>query len=166
MIISTGAIVYVFVKNQYTFISYLGLVCGFLVLIGSLIIFLSDIKKGVKFDNTSIRIEADTADKKGLLVRRFQHQININYDEIEDIELVSSNKDSYGNTIENVFVKMPNIVFKCKDGKQKAINVYYYNNKQKIMIINEVKKRAMRIGNELKIESGEDLWKKYLQKNK
>ena len=49
---------------------------------------------------------------------------------------------------------MPYIVFSCKNEQKQMINVYYYSKKQVAYIIDEIKNRALLIGNELQIESG------------
>lgn len=166
MSISIGAIAGVFIEEHDLFFVVLVLICGIIGLVVSFTILCLDFKKGVKFDANGIKVEADVADKKGLLVRRFQHKTEIAYSEIDDILLIASDTDSRGRKVEHVFIKMPYIVFKCKDGKQKAINVYYFSRKQKIKIIDEIKQRASDAGNTLEISSGEDMWNDYNQRYK
>ncbi|MDE7167315.1 MAG: hypothetical protein K2O28_00525 [Clostridia bacterium] len=161
LLLSIGAIVGIFIEEHDLFFVVLVLICGIIGLVVSFTILCLDFKKGVKFDANGIKVEADVADKKGLLVRRFQHKTEIAYNEIDDILLIASDTDSRGRKVENVFIKMPYIVFKCKDGKQKAINVYYFNKKQKIRIIDEIRQRALEAGNILNIPSGEVMWNDY-----
>ncbi|MDE6442044.1 MAG: hypothetical protein K2L12_04765 [Clostridia bacterium] len=166
VICSIGAMIYVFVEKEYNLIHCLGLIFSFIgLLLGNIIIIL-DMKKGIEFDDKSLKVAADVADKKGLLIRRFQYKTEVEYSKIEKIILVATNKNSLGQKVNNVFVQMPYIVFICKEGCEKAINVYYFSNRQKIKIINEVKRRAKAEGNNLEIESGEILWEKFYLDNK
>lgn len=61
---------------------------------------------------------------------------------------------------------MPYIVFDCKDGRQNAINVQFYSKKQIIIIIDEIKKRAKLMGNELHIKSGSEILLDFLKSQK
>lgn len=166
LLLGIGGIVAVFIGEHDMIFVVLGLIFSIIFVVVGLTILCLDFKKGVKFDANGIKVEADVADKKGLLVRRFQHKTEIAYNEIDEILLIASDTDSRGRKVEHVFIKMPYIVFKCKDGKQKAINVYYFSRKQKIKIIDEIKQRALEAGNGLDIPSGEDMWNDYSQRYK
>lgn len=132
LLLGIGAIVGIFIEEHDLSVVVLGLIFSIILIIVSLTILFLDFKKGIKFDANGIKVEADAADKKGLLVRRFQHKTEINYNEIDDIILIASDTDSRGKKVENVFVNMPYIVFKCNDGKQKAINVYFLAKNKKL----------------------------------
>lgn len=166
LLLSIGAIIAVFIEDYDLFFVVLGLIFSIVGIIVSLTILCLDFKKGVKFDANGITVESDASDKNGLLVRKFQHKTEITYNEIDDIILIASDTDSRGRKVANVFIKMPYIVFKCKNEKQIAINVYYFSRKQIIKIIDEIKQRAFEAGNRLDIPSGEDMWNDYRQRYK
>lgn len=161
-----GAMTFVFIEDEYNLVNCLGAICGFIALCVCLVILVLDIKKGVEFDEKGIKVAADAADKNGYLIKRLQHKVDIEYKEIKDIILKASMKDSLGHNVEGVFVQMPYIVFICSDGRNKAINVYFYNRRQRIKIVDEAIRRANIAGNNLEIESGEILWKKYYKENR
>lgn len=123
-----------------------------------LIFFFADFKRGVKFDNERISVCADVADKKGYLVRKFQYALNLKYEDIIDITFEFSKNDTRNNKMQNVFVDMPNIVLTLKDGNQERINVYFYNLKQKIKIIDILKSQVEKAGNNLNLTSGKEFW--------
>ena len=63
-----------------------------------------------------------------------------------------------------VFVDMPYIVFHCEDGKEKAINLYYFTRRQRIKIIDEVIARVKKEGRELNVSSAKELIQSYKAK--
>ena len=95
---------------------------------------------------------------------KLQYQVNISYNTIRNISLMTSRKNSIGNKVEMVFVDMPYIVFECKDGAKKLVNVYYYSKKQVVDLIDEVISRASAMGNELHINTGTEMMSLFLRK--
>ena len=55
---------------------------------------------------------------------------------------------------------MPYLVFICKDGRKKRINLYYFSKGQRRKIIREVLLRAAASGNPLPVTSAEELMKR------
>lgn len=157
--LSIATAVLVVIDNKYSYINIIALIVAVPLFVISLIIFCSDFKRGVKFYDNCITVSADFGDKNGLLVRRFQHAIKVQYVDIHKLYVVYSNKDSNSKPVENVFVNMPYIVMECVDGSVKAINVYYYSKKQRINLINEIRLRAEKAGNCIDCVSGEEIWK-------
>lgn len=161
-----GSIIFIIVENQYTLYRILCLTVSILGLIICLLIFCFDLRRGIIFENDRIRVESDLADKNGLILRRFQHKIDVTYTEVQNIFLTASNRDSRGREVKNVFVNMPYIIFECKNGSQKAINVYYYSKRQVIRIIDEFIQRAHEKGNFLCVNSGKKLLEDFLKDKK
>lgn len=151
-----GFIIFGYVNGYLVFDLYSCLIvlAAIIVFIGSTLILISLLKKRIIIKDEVIFVPADIADKQGLFLRRLQHRTIINFKEIEKIYLVATNKDSKNNPVKNVFVSMPYIVFSCKNEQKQMINVYYYSKKQVAYIIDEIKNRALLIGNEIQIESG------------
>lgn len=133
---------------------------SFIFLSVSLFFLIGDFKKGVKFDDKGIKVSADIADKHGLIVKRFQHKLDLKYKDIEDIYIEFSKNDTHNKYVEYVFIDMPNIVITLKNGTDERINVYYYNRKQKVEIVDRLKFEVEKTGQKLDIESGKDLWDK------
>lgn len=102
----------------------------------------------------------------GKNINKTQHKIKINYEEIQDIAIIASNKNSLNTAISH-FATMPYIVFHCKDGSQNAVNIQFYSKKQVIAIIDEIKVRAAIMGNELQnIKTGTEILSDFLQSQK
>lgn len=127
---------------------------------------LSFLVKKIILQDDAIVVHADIADKDGVFLRRLQHETVITYEEIQDIKLDSTNADSNRYPVKNVFVEMPYIVFACKDGTEKLINVYFYSKNQVINIIDEVVNRARAAGNELNLKSGTEILSEFLETKK
>lgn len=166
IISSLVTIILFFVERLFVFYYIIGVIIAFIFFIVSLYFFLADFKKGVKFDDQKIKISADVADKHGLIVKRFQHKLEVKYKDIRDINIDFSKKDTHNKHVEYVFVDMPNIVLTLKDGKDERINVYYYNRKQKIKIIDIIKLQVEKTGQTLNIGSGKEMWDKAYSKTK
>ena len=151
-----GCIIFGYISGYLIFDLYSCLIvlAAIIVFIGAFLIFISFIKKRIIIRDEEIFVPEDIADKRGLFLRRLQHKTTINFKEIERIYLIATNRDSNNNVVKNVFVSMPYIVFSCKNEQKQMINVYYYSKKQVAYIIDEIKNRALLIGNELQIESG------------
>lgn len=165
-ILCSGGIIFCFIEGCLVFDWYscLAVISAIIVFAGSFIIFLSLIKKRIIINDEDIFVPADIADKKGLFLRRLQHRTSVKFEEIESIYLIAARRDSKNNHVKNVFVSMPYIVFSCKDGQKKMINVYYYSKKQVAYIIDEIKNRASLIGNDLQIQSGKEVVSEFIQK--
>lgn len=94
-----------------------------------------------------------------------QHELRIRYDEIENIVMIASNKNSLYKSVSHFF-SMPYIIFNCKNGEQKAVNVLYYSKKQVVEIIDTSILRARENGNDLQISTGKELLRELLENEK
>lgn len=92
---------------------------------------------------------------------KIQYETHIPYRDIENIFLVITEKNSLNKTSRFVFTPMPYVVFDCKDGSQKLVNVYYFSKRQVISIMDETISRAKLLGNDLKIKSGEEIYSEF-----
>lgn len=124
---------------------------------------IEDIKKCIIFNDEEIYV-ANDGTAWGFL-RRLQYEISIRYTDIINIFLTISVKDSKCKTQFGLFTPMTYIVFECRNGKKKLINVYFYNRKQRAAIIDEAIIRAEALGNHLDISSGTEIVKKFYSKS-
>lgn len=97
---------------------------------------------------------------------RIQYETHIKYDEIKNIFMTASNKNSLGQDARWVITIMPYIVFECRDGGQEAINVLYFSKKQAIKIIDLAIERAKALGNDLNSPTGEQILAEFLKHEK
>lgn len=144
-------------KEWYYIISVFG---AFVFLIVSLVIFFADFRRGVKFDTEGIEVKEDFADKFGLITKRFQHELKLNYKDIKDISIEYSTKDTHNRPVKYTIRPMPNIVLTLYDDKQERINVDYYNRRQRVAIIDRLKLEVDKSGKTLDIASGKEMWEK------
>lgn len=119
--------------------------------------------KGVRNTIILTEIEIFVPEHWGNKDNKLQYETHIPYDEIQDIYIITSNKNSLGKTARWIFIPMPYIVFECKEDKQKAINVYYYSKKQVVRIIDEAILRAKLSGNELQLKTGAEILADYME---
>lgn len=150
--LSISAMILIIVEGEYDLFEIFSLILSIPLCLISLFIFCSDFKKGIKFEESSLKVSADVADKRGLLIRRFQHKLEVNYKDIQKLYLIYSSNDSHDKPVNHVFVAMPYICMDCKDGSRQLINVYYYNKNQRMRILNEIKLRAGNVGNLLECD--------------
>ena len=155
---SISAITLIIIDGEYDLISWITIVFSVPILLCSSFIFCSDFKKGVKFEEKSLKVSADTADKRGLLIKRFQYSLEVKYENIQRLYVVYSSNDSNDMPVKHVFVAMPYLVMDCKDGSKQAINVYYYNKRQKAELIDEIILRAKNVGNLILCVTGREMW--------
>lgn len=123
------------------------------------------ITRKIELKDCGVHVAADFSDG-GFFFRRVQHNFNVEYTEIKDIFIVTSNSDSRNKKVDGLFISLPYLIFECYDGRIEAINVYYYGRKQVAKLIDMVKMRAVAQGNDLQIESGEILVRKFIAKEK
>lgn len=97
---------------------------------------------------------------------RIQYETHIKYDEITNIFITASNKNSLGRDARRVMTIMPYMVFECRDGKQKAINVLYFSKKQVIKIIDLAIERAKAQGIDFNSPTGEQILADFRRKEK
>ena len=142
------------------------LLSAIIVGVVSSIYLLSFLKKKIILQDKEMIVCADMADKNGIFLRRLQHKVIISYEEIQDVKLSSVTTDSNGHQVKNVFVEMPYIVFVCKSGIQKLVNVYFYSKNQVVNIIDEIANKARSVGNELNLKSGAEILSAFIEKEK
>lgn len=107
-------------------------------------------KNRIILDNTKIYVPNHWGGKD----YKLQYELHISYLDINNIYLVLSNRNSLNKPLKWATLPMAYIVIDCNDKTQKNINVFYYSKKQVIQIIDEIKKRAELLGNDLHIKSG------------
>ncbi|MGI6768572.1 MAG: hypothetical protein ACOX43_05785 [Bacilli bacterium] len=89
---------------------------------------------------------------------KIQYKVTIYYDEITDINLVKTHTNSSGKRIKRApIIPLTFLEFKCSDGSYKRIFILYFTKKQRIKIINEIKKRMKAVGNYAAINETEKL---------
>lgn len=157
--LSIAAPVLILIENKFGVIDYVAIALSLPLLILNTIVLILDFRKRVVFDAESLTVPEDFSDKKSLIIRRFQYNVNVKYEQIKNLYISFSKNDSNDKPVKNVFVYMPYIVMDCMDGTRKAINVYYYNRRQKIGLIDEIKFRAEKVGNALSCATGMEMWK-------
>lgn len=150
----TGMILLLCLPNyENRFLEYAGILVVIVVMILTAIEFLFCLKRNIELNSTAIIVKKD----KTIIGARLQYEVKVNYSDIQEIGLTISNHDSKNKFVPIVITPMLYIVFNLKNGKQQKINVYYYREKDIILLIDEIKKRAKEIGNELSEETGEQL---------
>lgn len=166
VILCLVAIVFAIKKffNTYDWYYILIFLSAILVGISTFIYLLSFLKKKIILKDNMIAVHADMADKRGLSLRRLQHETSIFYEDIKDIYLCATSRDSDGHQVKYVFVEMPYIVFDLKNGQTKLINVYYYSKTQVTNLIDEVKNKAALLGNDIKISGGREVINNFIYK--
>ena len=97
---------------------------------------------------------------------KIQYETYISYEEIKDIFMTTSTKNSRGENIRFVVTPMAYIVFEMKDNSQKSINVFYYSKKRIIDIIEETRSRISSLGIECQIKSGKEILTEFLNYKK
>lgn len=93
---------------------------------------------------------------------KIQYETHIAYKDIANIFLVITSNNSLNKTAHWVFTPMPYVVFDCKDGSQKLINVFYYSKNQVVKIIDETIARSKETENELEIKTGTEILSDFL----
>lgn len=121
--------------------------------------FCMELKKGIIFEENGIVICSD----KTLVFHKIQYEVKVNYEEIKDMALLASSNNSKNRPVFGCFVQMPYLLLTCKDDSTQRINLYYYNKKQTIWIIDEIIKRAKRRGNLMEKSSGKDMVSDFLK---
>lgn len=104
-------------------------------------------KHRIVFDENQIFVPDDWAGKDD----KIQFETMIAYDEIQDVQLIRSEKNSRGGSItspmpSSSYMK-PYLEFTCKNGKKKRIFILYFTKKQREKIIDEIKLRMQHAGN-------------------
>lgn len=106
-------------------------------------------------ENISVRNDF----QRPFFISRVQHAVTVSYSEVTELWYTKTTTDSNGNPLKWVFIEMPYLIFECKGGVQKAINLHYFSKRQRKKIINEVICRVKQAGNSLKVSSAEELMK-------
>lgn len=109
-------------------------------------------RKNITIKNDAIFVAEDIG-KSNFLVRKIQHEAIIRFDEIQSLYLVIRNTDSCNKPIPNCVTPMINLVFVCKNGEEKAINLHVYSKRQIIYLIDCVCKKVENISGIKLIES-------------
>lgn len=141
----------------YTIFRY---VCMIIVAMLFFIELLLEIKERVVLFDDEIYVAAD----KSFVSRKLQYEERIRYADIESIRLIASTHNSRNEPLTGVFVGMPYLILTCKDGNDKAINLYFYSRGQVRKMIDIIKEMVRLEGNELSPQSGKEMLKEFLRK--
>lgn len=139
-----------------------GLLSAIVVIVLMSIVIASLIWKRILFTQKSVSVRNDFQ-WRGFF-RRLQHAVTISFSDVVGLLYVQTTNDSNGKKMNWVFVQMPYLVFVCKDGGEKAINLYYFSRGQRKRIVDEVICRVMQMGNQLNVTSAEDLMHNIIQR--
>lgn len=90
--------------------------------------------------------------------QKIQFETHIKYEEINNIYIITSTKNSLNKESKWIFTPMPYIVFECENNIKKAINVFYYSKKQVINMIDEVIQRAKSLNNKKLLKNGKQIF--------
>ena len=165
-----AALIYAIIKllgngiNRESTIEWIYLIASIFGLIFITYMFIKMARNRIVLRRTEIYVPESWGSKKS----KIQYKTKIPYEEIQEIFIISSYKNSVNQKAEWIFTPMPYIIFECKDNKQKAINVYYYSKNQVIKIIDEIIARAKNLGNNDLSKSGIEILSSFLdlQKNR
>lgn len=152
--LSISGIVLIILEKHYGAYEIIALICAIIILLVTLPIFCFDFRRGVLFEKECLKVHAD---KKSVILRCIQHKVEISYENIQNLRIGFSKTDSNGKPL-NVLRDIPYIVIQLKDGNIQAINVDFYNKKQRTQIIEEIKLRAQNVGNLIECPTGKDIW--------
>lgn len=134
---------------------WFALICAIIGICIAFLMILHTAIKNLIFDEEKISVKNDI--KIFGVIRRLQYAVVIKYSDIKKVFYKELKTDSLGHEVSWIFVRMPYLFFECKDGKQKAINLYYFSKGQRKRIISEVIRRVEAVGNKLNVSSAEEL---------
>lgn len=147
------ACIILMVKDENSLYEYIICSIGLIISIGIDLDLYFELRKRIIFYEKEIAVEKD----RKIFTNCLQHKVVIPYTEIINLEIMISNRDSKGRSIQGVFTPMPYLVFVCKGGKKRNINLYNYSKKQKVDIVNEVYRRVEELDNDVKLPASERL---------
>lgn len=159
------AIYFVVLNKHEPLITIVVTICGILTGLCCSFAFYSLVIRKIEFKQNYLYVSKDKEDKSKSIIRRLQHEVKIEYQDIEKIALHSTTTDTKNHDLKFVFVSMPHIIIECKDGKKEGINVYFYTRKQVIHIIDEIVKRAIEKGNDLSKYCGQDMVSEFIKQH-
>ena len=116
------------------------------------------VRKRIQLTQTEISVRTDSACLG--VFRKLQYIVEVKFSEIAGLSYIFSTTDSLGKGQFMLLTPMPYLVFICKDGRKKRINLYYFSKGQRRKIIREVLLRAAASGNPLPVTSAEELMKR------
>ncbi len=165
-ILGWAVVIYFGILNEYEpLITIVVTICGILTGLCCSFAFYSFAIRKIEFNEDYLYVSKDKEDKSKSIIRRLQHEVKIEYQDIEKIALHSMTTDTKNHDLKFIFVSMPHIVIECKGGRKEMINVYFYTRKQVIHIIDEIVNRAIGNGNDLSKYCGQDMVFEFIKQN-
>lgn len=92
---------------------------------------------------------------------KVQYETHIEFKDINEIYLITSNNNSLNMPMQCGTLPMPYIIFECNN-IQKAVNVFYFSKKQIVSIIDNVIERAKIFGNDFTVQTGQEILSEFL----
>lgn len=97
---------------------------------------------------------------------KFQYKVIVDFTEIKEVFITESCNNSLNKAMPLQVLPMPYIVIECKNGKQKAINVFYYSKKQTIKIIETIIEYSKLNNNIFNLKTAEQIFAEYISNKK
>lgn len=97
---------------------------------------------------------------------KFQYKVIVDFTEIKEVFITESCNNSLNKVMPLQVLPMPYIVIECKNGKQKAINVFYYSKKQTIKIIETIIEYSKLNNNIFTLKTAEQIFAEYISNKK
>lgn len=97
---------------------------------------------------------------------KFQYKVIVDFTEIKEVFITESCNNSLNKAMPLQVLPMPYIVIECKNGKQKAINVFYYSKKQTIKIIETIIEYSKLNNNIFTLKTAEQIFAEYISNKK
>lgn len=97
---------------------------------------------------------------------KFQYKVIVDFTEIKEVFITESCNNSLNKAMSLQVLPMPYIVIECKNGKQKAINVFYYSKKQTIKIIETIIEYSKLNNNIFTLKTAEQIFAEYISNKK
>jgi len=135
LIFACGPIIFIVNWNEMQNVfGWLGLISSIALSIFFLYKLFCIMKKGIVLFDDKIYVQEDRGNKD----TKLQYKIEIEFCQIEKIDMTTTSNNSLNHYMRFVITPMPYIVLHLADNREKRINVYYYSNKQTIEIIDYI----------------------------
>ena len=118
------------------------------------LLFWSHILRKIEIKKKSIYVSKD---RGGKLIRTVQYSTSVNFEDVVDLRLMTSTKDSHNQERFGLFTPMTYLVVACKDGHQQLFNLYYYSKKQIAELIDLIINKIIAVGNEIGGKTKEEI---------
>lgn len=117
------------------------------------------LRKSIVFSSDSISVQTDLKGFFRMYGELDQYAVKVKYVDIVNIDCVRSGKSSRGRST-RMYFPTPYLYLYLRNGKRKAIHLYYFSTFQRKRIINELIRRVEKTGGCIPVCSAEALLKK------